>query len=150
MLAELRKQLNQAVLTKNEALKSIIRVILGEASTLEARSNKPLTDEQVQSVVRKILLGNTETMGLMVKSNPENVNAPNYLSLASENAFLESLLPQTLTVEQIKTQLADAIEQIKAAKSDGMATGIANKILKEAQLTVLGGDVFTAVKQLRG
>lgn len=150
MLVELRKQLNQAVLTKNEALKSIIRVILGEASTLEARTNKPLTDEQVQGVVRKILLGNNETMGLMVKSNSENVNAPNYLNLAAENAFLESLLPQTLTVEQIKTQLADAIEQIKAAKSDGVATGLANKILKEAQLTVLGGDVFTAVKQLRG
>jgi uncharacterized protein YqeY len=125
-----------------------LQVVLGDASTLEARSGKRPTDEEVEKLIRKTLLGNQETLAILEQKGL--VAGGNYAKLKAENAVLQSLLPQTLSVDEIVGQLAEVADAVQAAKNDGQATGVAMKHLKGKGLRVLGEDVTQAVKRLRG
>ncbi len=89
-----------------------------------------------------------------MKSNRETLESatdPEQKStLQQEIAILESLLPKTLSPEQIAEELAPVVEQIRAAGNDGQATGVAMKHLKASGALVDGKDVAAAVRQLRG
>ena len=69
--------------------------------------------------------------------------------LGRENSYLETLLPRTLDQAAIRKELEPIAAQLKGAKNDGQATGMAIKHLKQKGLAVLGEDVAAAVKQLR-
>ena len=73
-----------------------------------------------------------------------------YAKLGRENVYLETLLPKTLDRDAIRKELEPIAAELKAAKSDGQATGLAVKHLKQKGLAVLGEDVAAAVKQLAG
>lgn len=148
MLAALKIQLTQAIKSNDVILKDVIRVILGEANTLEARSGKALTDEQVQAIVRKLILANTETLSMLTTQNMQN--HVNFGKLTAENVFLQTLLPVTLSIDEIVSKLSLLTTELKQAKSDGQATGIAVKSLKQQGLTATGADVGAAVKIIRG
>jgi uncharacterized protein YqeY len=70
--------------------------------------------------------------------------------LRQEIGVLSALLPKQLSVDDIVAALASEHDAIKAAKSDGQATGIAMKHLKSTGAAVSGNDVGAAVKQIRG
>jgi len=123
---------------------SLLQVILGEVSTQQARSGKELSDEQVENVIRGLVTKNDESLALIAGKGMAQE-----AGLREENVFLNSLLPTVLTVDEIKVALTDLTEQIKTAKNDGMATGLAMKFLKPKGLKVLGDDVKKAVEQLR-
>ncbi len=125
-----------------------LQVVLGDASTLEARSGKRPTDEEVEKLIRKTLLGNQETLAILEQKGL--AAGDNHAKLKAENAVLQSLLPQTLSVDEIVGQLAEVADAVRAAKNDGQATGVAMKHLKGKGLRVLGEDVTQAVKRLRG
>ena len=69
--------------------------------------------------------------------------------MLKENEILAGFLPQNLSPEQILAALAPVVEQIRAAASDGQATGVAMKQLKVAGANVNGKDVQTVIKDLR-
>jgi uncharacterized protein YqeY len=140
----LKEKLTEARKAGNKTQMSLLQVILGEVSTQQARSGKGLTDEQVEGVIRGLVTKNDESLALIAGKGM--AQEP---QLREENVFLNSLLPTVLTVDEIKTALADLTEQIKSAKNDGMATGLAMKFLKPKGLKVLGDDVKKAVEQLR-
>ena len=138
-LLEMRKAQRAVELT-------VLQVVLGEASQAEARSGTRPTDDEVEKIIRKTMLGNTETMGLMEKQpGREEARA----KLATENAFLQTLLPATMSEDAIVAALADIADAIKGAKNDGAATGAAMKHLKAKNLKALGDAVSAAVKRLR-
>ena len=74
----------------------------------------------------------------------------NHARLAAENAYLQALMPESLSVDEITAVLDEVIDAVKGAKNDGQATGIAMKHLKGLRLRVLGDDVAAAVKKVRG
>ncbi len=117
---------------------SILQVILGEACRGSGDDG-----EDVDKIIRKMIASNNETIGL--STNREDMVA----KLKEENTYLESLLPQVLSVEEIKNSLSEVLVDLKTAKSDGQATGMAMKHLKSRNLKVLGEDVAVAVKQVR-
>ena len=80
----------------------------------------------------------------MVKDQAKKVE-----ELDEEYAYLDLLLPKSLGIEEIKAALVSVVADLKSAKSDGQATGLAMKTLKQLKLTVLGNDVSQAVKELR-
>jgi hypothetical protein len=127
---------------------TVLQVVLGDASTAQARSGRPPGDEEVEKLIRKTMLGNQETLGILEQKGQGA--APLFAKLTAENAFLGSLLPQTLSVPQIVAALAEVSEGIKGARNEGQATGVAMKHLKGLGLRVLGEDVAAAVKQVRG
>ena len=70
--------------------------------------------------------------------------------LRQEITVLESLLPKTLTEDEIVAALDPVAEAIKGAKADGPATGIAMKHLKSSGAAVDGKTVSGAVRRIRG
>jgi uncharacterized protein YqeY len=127
---------------------AVLQVVLGDASMVEARTGKKPTDEEVEKLMRKTILGNQETLGLLEQKGM--AGSENHAKLTAENAYLTALLPESLSVAEIQAALDDLVEQIKAAKNDGQATGIAMKHLKGQRLRVQGDDVAAAVKKIRG
>lgn len=143
MLKQLIKSnLITAMKEKNETKKNIYRVVLGEIDTLESRQVKPLSDEGVAKVIRKVVQNNKETL-FFVKDNSAKE------TLNTENDILESLLPKTLTTKEIEFLLTELKSKITDANNEGQAIGIAMKFLKEKQAIVNGEDVKTIVASIR-
>src|SRR4051812_49421131 len=148
LLEILKERLTECRRAHKPVEMGVLQVVLGDASTAEARSGKAPTDEEVEKIIRKTILGNQETLTILEQRGM--TSSENHAKLTTENALLQSLLPPSLTVEEILAVLDDVNDAIKAAKNDGQATGVAMKHLKALGLRVLGDDVSAAVRQLRG
>jgi uncharacterized protein YqeY len=143
LVDDIRARLKDAMKNRRTVEKEILRVLLGEIQTIEAREGRDLTEEASAQVVRKLLKANRETADV-------TVDAAQKATLEEEIAILESLLPKTMTVDELIDALAPIAEGIKAAKGDGPATGIAMKYLKQGGAPVDGKTVSEAVRRLRG
>jgi uncharacterized protein YqeY len=147
LLETLRGRLTASRRAGNAVEMGVLQVVLGEASTHEARTGKKPSDEEVEKLIRKTILGNQETLGILQQKGL--TAGDNFAKLTAENALLQSLLPKTLSVDEIAAQLGDVADAVRAARNDGQATGLAMKHLKGKNLKVLGEDVAQAVKKLR-
>jgi hypothetical protein len=143
LIDEIKSRMIRALRERDEIVRNILGLAVGEIQTAEARSNRPVTDEEAMAVVRKLLKSNEETLGLTA---PDDVRAE---ALRRENATLASLLPQSLSGEGIVAALAPATDAIRAAKSDGQAMGVAMKHLKSIGAVVDAPAVQQAVKAVR-
>ena len=143
LIDEIKKRTMQAMKAKDELARDVLRVALGEIQTAEARATRSLSEEEATAIVRKLVKSNEETLALA--STGERADA-----LRRENEILRELLPSVLSVAQIVDALASQAEAIRAAKSDGQATGLAMKHLKGTGAVFEGSDVTLAVKQMRG
>ncbi len=141
MLAEeIKKRMFAAMKAKRTVEKEILSVALGEIQTEEARGESG--DAVSERIVRKLIKSNRETL--------ENTTDPqDEAKLHEEQTVLESLLPKSLSVDEIVVALAPVAENIRAANADGPATGIAMKHLKATGAVVDGRDVGEAVRRLR-
>lgn len=130
--------------------RNFLRLIKGELQMAEVRQNKPLTDEQQAGVLKKILKSNEETIDTLANQYEVSGGAdPRVLPLIEENNLIRGFLPKEATPEEIIAALASVTEQIKNAKNDGQATGVAMKTLKEVKLVVDGNIVKDIVAGLR-
>jgi uncharacterized protein len=121
--------------------KEILRVALGEIQTAASRQES-LTEDEVSGIVRKLVKSNRETLGLTTKLEQK-------AALEEEITILESLLPKALDADGVAKVLESVKDAIRAAASDGQATGIAMKTLKAEGATVDGKLVGEVVKKLR-
>lgn len=123
--------------------KDILKVVLGDIQQKAAGGT--ITEEQGHALVKKLVKGNEETLGHL---KADDARRPQYVE---ENAILATLLPSYLTAEQVTAELTSAgvVEQVKAAKNEGQATGVAMKHLKGKGLAVEGDEVKKAVTALR-
>jgi uncharacterized protein len=144
---DLQAKLQEAMKSRNDLAKNLLRIIMGEASTLRARSGKEPAEAEIHGIIRKVIAGNNETRKELEQRGQTNHEA--YPRLAEENAYLDTLLPRTLDQAAIKKELEPLVADLKTAKSDGQATGLAMKHLKQKGLAVLGEDVAAAVRALR-
>jgi uncharacterized protein YqeY len=147
LLEKLKEKLTECRRAGKSVEMGVLQVVLGDASTHEARSGKKPSDEEVEKLIRKTMLGNQETLGILEQKGMTATD--NHAKLTTENALLQAMLPQTLSVDEIVAALADSADAVRAAKNDGQATGVAMKHLKSKQLRVLGEDVAAAVKKIR-
>ena len=152
---ELRKKLTQAMKDKDEQAKNLLRLVLGELSTADARqpaANEQADDQRVIGIVKKLMEANSETVNQI---GEHGVDQPSQVQkvaeLSAENGYLLTLIPPTLTVGQVRGVLGTVAEQIKSAKSEGMATGIAMKAMKASGASnVDSAQVIEVVKEIRG
>jgi uncharacterized protein YqeY len=167
----LQAKMTEARKAKNTMQLGVLSTILGEVSTRE--SKKPVTDDEVESIIRKIAGGNYTTLATIALGDAAKEQIDDaarkislgdpallkvvrekfpteYTRISEEDGFICSLLPKTLSVQQIKEALASSVDDIKNAKNEGAATGVAMKAVKAASLKALGEDVKQAVKELRG
>lgn len=142
-----REKFEHAKRGGNREEKNLLSVILGDIATAEARSGKELPEAEVEKLLRKMLENNTETL-TQLKSH-QRAHDPQVAVLEREIALLKSLLPQTLDVAAIAKALEPVQSEIRQAKNDGQAMGLAMKHLKDLSLPVQGQDVTAVVKQIR-
>jgi uncharacterized protein len=142
LIEQLRARITEAVKAKDEVVRDVLRLAVGEIQTAEARASRALRDDEAAAIVKKLVKSNEETLAL----SGEGSRA---LVLRKEIAALEALLPKGLSISQIAEALAPVADAIRAAKGDGQATGIAMKHLKGVGASVDGNDVAAAVKTLR-
>lgn len=135
----IRSQILTATKLKKEPTKNVLKVVLGEIETQESRNGKPLTDDDGYRIIRKTLQGVEEMLGYK----------PNDSKFEEEKTALNLLLPKQLTAEDIKSTLLSKVDELKAAKSEGQATGIAMKLFKEKNLCVDGNVVKRVITEVR-
>jgi len=141
LIDQIKARMLAALKARQPLEKEILGVALGELQTVEARKGT-LSDEEAAGIVRKLIKSNRETLEV-------SQVALQRATLEQEIVVLESLLPKALGAEEVGQALAAVAEAIRAAGSDGQATGIAMKALK-AQGTVVDGKlVGEVVKKLR-
>ena len=141
LLARIKADMMAALKAGRIVEKEILRVAVGELTTVEARKGS-LSDDEAAAVLRKLVKSNRET--IEVSTDPAQKQ-----TLEQEIAILEALLPRGLDEGGVLAALASVKDAIAAAASDGQATGIAMKALK-AQGTVVDGKlVGEVVKKLR-
>lgn len=142
MLAdEMKKRMIEAMKGGRVVERDVLRVAMGEIQAAENRGAQ-MNDEEAQKIVRKLIKSNGETLAV---SDRAEIKA----KLEEENRVLESLLPKRLGAGEIATALAAIAEDVKAAKSEGQATGVAMKHLKAEGASADGKDVLEAVKRIR-
>jgi uncharacterized protein YqeY len=139
LLDEIKARITRAMKEKDEVARDVLRLAFGEVQTAEANKARALADEEVAAVLRKLVKSNEETLSLGGEDE----------KLRHEIAVLQSLLPKSLTPEQIAEALSSQADAIRAAKSDGQAMGVAMKHLKSTGASVEANDVTAAVKKLR-
>ena len=144
---DLQAKLQEAVKARNELARDVLRVVMGEVSTRKARTGKEPRDDESHAIIRSLIANNNETRKELENRGQTAHEA--YERLGRENAYLETLLPKTLDQAAIRKELEPIAGELKAAKNDGQATGLAMKHLKQKGVAVLGEDVAAAVKQLR-
>lgn len=143
LIDDIKKRIIVAMKAGQTQERDILKVVLGDLQISETRKFKDLTDAEAQAIVRKVIKGNRE----MIAAVDDPAVAQR---MTQEIAILETLLPRSLSVEQIVVALAPVADEVKAAGNDGQATGVAMKHLKPTGAQVQGKDVSAAVRQLRG
>jgi uncharacterized protein YqeY len=143
LIDEIKSRMTRAMRERDEVVKNVLGLAVGEIQTAEARANRALGDDEAAGVVRKLLKSNEETLALA--GGDEARAAP----LRREIEVLASLLPKSTSSEQIAGALAPVADAIRAAKSDGQAMGVAMKHLKASGAAVDAPNVQQAVKHLR-
>lgn len=141
LVDDIKKRIQAAMKAGNTLEKEVLRVVLGEIQTEEARGTKA-DDALAERVLKKLVKSNRETL-------QSATDAEQKAALEGEIAILQELLPKSLSVDEIVQALAPVADAIRGAGNDGQATGIAMKHLKASGATVDGKDVAQAVKRLR-
>lgn len=139
----LRDRISKAPFRSKE--KDLLKVVLGDVQQKSASGK--VSDEQGLGIVKSMIKNNVEKVLVHLKEDD-----PRHAVIVEENKILASLLPTYLTVDEVKELLAkydSMVSDLKAAKSEGQATGIAMKYLKSVNAQVEGDTVKQAVQQLR-
>jgi len=142
LIDQIKARMFQAIKAGNALEKEILRVAVGEITTEAARPGRKGSDEEAQAILRKLVKSNEETLASTTDAEKRGI-------LQQEIEVLATFLPKSLSTEEIATALAPVLEQIKAAASEGQATGIAMKLLKSQGAVVNGKDVGAAVALVR-
>ena len=143
MYTKIKEESIKALKNKDELRKNILRVVIADAEQMRANSEdgKDPTDEQMIGLMTGLVKSNFKTIKLG-SSNSDN--------LKKEIEILNEYIPKTtLSEKEIAEKLSGLEEQIKGAKANGQAVGIAMKYLKSNGYPVSGQDVSNAVISMR-
>jgi uncharacterized protein YqeY len=143
LIDEIKTRMMRALRDRDEVVRNILGLAVGEIQTAEARANRALGEDEAMAVVRKLVKSNEETLAL---SGTDDARAA---GLRREIEALSALLPRSMSVEQIADALSPVADAIRAAKSDGQAMGVAMKHLKAAGAIAAAPDVQQALKRVR-
>ena len=140
---ELKTRVTTAMKGGDALTRDTLRTVLGEAQAEAVRRKSEVTDEVVIGVVRKAVTGLKETIPLARKDGRDTTQQE------AELALLEGILPKAWDREAIAAALAPSRDELRAAKNDGQAMGVAMKVLKAQGATTNPDDVKAVVAAVR-
>jgi len=143
----IREQIKQAMRDRDEIARDILKLALGEVTS--ARAVGDVSEEQAAKLIRKIVEANHESIAALQSRGGDD---DRIARLQREIEVLEALLPKQWSaddVEQFLRNEAAVLDQIRGAKADGQAMGVAMKTLKARGAPVDGKVVGEVVRKLR-
>jgi uncharacterized protein YqeY len=140
---DLQARVTAAMKGGDHATRDTLRTVLGEAKMEAVRRKGEVSDEFILAVVRRGVTGLKETIPLARKDGRDT--APQ----EAELALLEALLPRAWDREAIAAALAPHRDDLRAAKNDGQAMGVAMQVLKAQGATTSPDDVKAIVAATR-
>jgi len=142
---QVKARVKQAMIAKDVFERDLLKVVLGDLQMAATRKGADLTGGEEQAVVKSMVKSLNETLAASEGAAAETAR--------QELAILEALLPKSMSAQEVEAALAPVANDIKAAPSDGAATGVAMKHLKTAAAgsgaAVDGKVVAAVVKDLR-
>lgn len=140
---DLKARVAAAMRGNDAATRDTLRTVLGEAQAEAVRRKGEVTDEVVVGVVKKAVAGLKETIPLAKKGGRDTAHQE------AELALLEQLLPKAWDRDAITAALTAVRDELRAAKNDGQAMGVAMKVLKAQGATTSPDDVKAVVAAVR-
>lgn len=140
---ELKARVAAAMKSGDGPTGDTLRTVLGEAGMEAVRRKSEVTDDVVLGVIRKTVTGLKETIPLAKKDGRDTAHSE------AELRLLESLLPKAWDRQAIDDALAPHRDELRAAKSDGQAMGVAMKVLKSKGAVTTPDNVKAAVAAAR-
>jgi uncharacterized protein len=140
LLENIRAELTKAMKLRDEARKSVLRMVIGDAGQANA-----VTDSDIQNIMRKMIERNQETIVYLEdRDDQKRID-----TLKKEISILQGFLPRMLSHHEIRSSLAPIVAQMQACSKEGIAIGMAMKYLKENGAQVDGKDVREVVLGFR-
>lgn len=136
IVEEIRSQIKQAMKSGNTDRAAVLRLVIG---TLQQEGDE--SDVAAEKVIRKMIKSNNQTAEAVV------LNGGTAVEIHAENSMLNSFLPKTMTVEEIKQYLDGKVDP---KGNPGKTMGAAMKLFKESNLNAQGADVKQAIKEMNG
>lgn len=141
LLETLKADIRTAVKANDKIRRDVLKYVVSE---VEALDPKKLTEESIYKLMNKTILANNECISMGCANDVKD-------KLLNEVIILQSYIPKTLSFNDLTAFQFDLKEVILGAKSDGQATGLAIKWLKENTDFLIDGTVVTSyIKELRG
>lgn len=129
MLKELiKKDMYTYMKNKEKEKLSIVRLIITEINNQEIDKKRELSDEEIQSIVKKLVVRNDESLEHATKANrPEEI-----LKLNLETEVLKGYLPKQYTDGEATRAIYDALKEanITEKKELGKAMKLSCDLLK--------------------
>jgi uncharacterized protein YqeY len=152
LIGTLKADITAAMKTRSQGPQiklDLLRVVVGEIQTLESskdRKGKPITDDDVHAVMRKIIQGNRDNLNRVLAGTVS-------LKLTEEIRILEEYLPVMATFDEVEAEFLNSdgpeVEQIHAEPNKGKAIGIGMRFMKGRKMVAGGkpvdGKMVTAV-----
>jgi uncharacterized protein YqeY len=132
----IREQIKKAMIAKDSTTLGLLRLVLGTA-----QQDGDESDVNVEAIIRKMIKSNLQTIDY-IKHDHDLA-----LSLTKENTLLDSFLPKSMSVEDVKAYILENNLDVKSQSNVGAAVGVVMKGLKGK--TVQGGDVKKAIEEIR-
>ena len=134
LINQLKTDIETATRGRNALASALLKVVLGECQ-LKDKYN----DDFIVAYCRKMIQSNLETMA----------HGGDSVKLSRENELLRSYVPTSLTPEELQIHVDKLHIDIVSAKSEGQATGILSKYLKNIGLTADGAVMIPLIKKAR-
>lgn len=123
---ELHNEMVAAMKAKDKVRLSIVRQVMGEVKNLEVNERRDATEEDVNTMIKRLIKQTTETLEMSRKAgnNQERTD-----TLTQQVEILESLLPEQLAGDALVELIEKTIAEVGAAtrKDMGRVMGALNK-----------------------
>lgn len=129
---KIRTEITKAVKTGDTVARDVLRLVLGEMQLVS--NGKEITDSLAQTVIKKTVKSNNETLKLAEKEETQ-------AALKKEISVLEQFLPQTMTEEESRIFINSLSLDFSNAKSVGQKIGMIFKsgVYKNLNKTIDAG-----------
>lgn len=142
-MLNIREEYKQAMLNKNEDRKRVLGNLIAQMKNKEIElraKNKELSDEDIISLIQKIIKQNTEANEMFAKGGRNDLIEQNNI----ENNILQEFLPKQLTNEEIDDIIKLTIADVNAIsiKDMGKVIGqIKSKYAGQVDMSVVSSKI---------
>lgn len=142
-MLNIREEYKQALLNKNEDRKRVLGNLIAQMKNKEIElraKNKELSDEDIISIIQKIIKQNTEANEMFAKGGRNDLIEQNNI----ENNILQEFLPKQLTNEEIDDIIKSTISDVNATsiKDMGKVIGqIKSKYAGQVDMSVVSSKI---------